>query len=61
MSAPDAVDGSPHRHRDVPNCGVVQQTAKVCLWLDPEENPAANYVRSTSNFGHSTANFRYLR
>jgi hypothetical protein len=32
MSACDAVDGSPHRHRDVPHCGCCCEAAYVGLW-----------------------------
>ncbi len=34
MSEADAVDGSLHRHRDVPHCGGYSRTAKVSLWHD---------------------------
>jgi len=33
MSVHDAVDGSHHRHRDVPKCGVISRGANDWLWL----------------------------
>jgi hypothetical protein len=39
MTAGDAVDGSRHRHHDVPDCDLVCRNANVRSWLQADLQP----------------------
>ena len=52
-SAIDAVDGSHHRHRNVPKCCSPCGNQRVCSWLDSEVQSSEIEVCSSLNSGHS--------
>ncbi len=55
LSGIDAVYGSQHRHRDVPNWGVVNWAENVSYWLQGDiQSPEIDF-RFTPNTRHSAA------
>ena len=55
LSGIDAVYGSQHRHRDVPNWGVVNWAENVSYWLQADIQSPEIEVRLSPNRRHSAA------